>query len=207
MGANRPWNGKVTDLKTIKMMLVRSRMANFKMIVRADWNTCCFCMLPPPAAYKRSCPLIISGGELAFGQVPTFLSPNPAMPVSKQSKPSFHQPVFVLAFCVASQTPVLIISLQIGLPRWCSGKEFACQSRRCKIIRFDPWVRKIPWSRKWQPTPVFLPGKYLGQRKWGHKESDMTEQLNTHHKLEFVVYMFFLPDNGIWRSETTCYAF
>ena len=29
---------------------------------------------------------------------------------------------------------------------------------------FDPWVRKIPWRRKWQPTPVFLPGKSHGQR-------------------------------------------
>ena len=48
---------------------------------------------------------------------------------------------------------------------------------------FDPWVGKIPWRRKWQPTPVFLPGKSHGQRSlvgyspWGHKESDMTEQL------------------------------
>jgi len=44
----------------------------------------------------------------------------------------------------------------MGLPRWHKGKESACQCRRC---RFDPWVRKIPWSRKWQLTPIFLPGK------------------------------------------------
>ena len=43
------------------------------------------------------------------------------------------------------------------LPWWHSGKETACN-------RFDPWVRKIPWRRKWQPTPVFLPGKSHGQR-------------------------------------------
>ena len=48
-------------------------------------------------------------------------------------------------------------------------------------LGFDPWVGKIPWRRKWQPTPVFLPGKSHGQRNltgyspWGHKESDMTE--------------------------------
>ena len=42
-----------------------------------------------------------------------------------------------------------------------SGKESACQCRRC---RFDPWFRKIPWRRKWQPAPVFLPGKSHGQR-------------------------------------------
>ena len=48
-----------------------------------------------------------------------------------------------------------------GLPRWLSGKETACQCRRC---RFDPWVRKIPWKWKWLPTPVFLPGEFHGQR-------------------------------------------
>ena len=46
-----------------------------------------------------------------------------------------------------------------------------------------PWVGKIPWRRKWQPTPVFMPGKSHGPRNlvgyspWGHKESDMTERL------------------------------
>ena len=45
---------------------------------------------------------------------------------------------------------------------------------------FDPWVRKVPWRRKWQPTPIFLPGKSYGQRSvmgyspWDRKESDMT---------------------------------
>ena len=48
-----------------------------------------------------------------------------------------------------------------GLSQWLSGKESACQCRRHK---FDPWVRKIPWRRKWQPTPVFLPGKSHRQR-------------------------------------------
>ena len=44
---------------------------------------------------------------------------------------------------------------------------------------FDPWVGKIPWRRRWQPTPVFLPGEFHGQRSlvccsaWDHKESDM----------------------------------
>ena len=44
---------------------------------------------------------------------------------------------------------------------WLSGKESDCQWIRC---RFNPWVRKIPWRRKWQPTPVFFPGKSHGQR-------------------------------------------
>ena len=51
-------------------------------------------------------------------------------------------------------------------------------SSACKCGRpgFNPWVRKIPWRRKWQPTPVFLPGKFHGQRSlvgynpWSRKE-------------------------------------
>ena len=46
----------------------------------------------------------------------------------------------------------------MGLSRWLSGKDSAYQCRR-----FNPWVRKIPWRRKWQLTPVFLPGKSHGQ--------------------------------------------
>ena len=53
--------------------------------------------------------------------------------------------------------------------------------RRCGFAWFNPWVRNIPWRRKWQPAPVFLPGKSHRQRSlvghslWDHKESDMTE--------------------------------
>ena len=50
-----------------------------------------------------------------------------------------------------------------------------------KGLGLDPWVRKIPWRRKWKPTPVFLPGKSHEQRSlvsyspWGQKELDTTE--------------------------------
>ena len=72
-------------------------------------------------------------------------------------------------------------TLITGLLWWLSGKESACQGRRCG---FDSWVWKIPWRRAWQPTPVFLPGESHGQRSlagyspWGHKGSDVTWQLN-----------------------------
>ena len=75
----------------------------------------------------------------------------------------------------------------IGLLRWHSGKESTCQCRRCKRCEFNPWVRKIPWRRKWQPIPVFLSGKSHGQRSLagynpcGHKESDMTRHNHHHH--------------------------
>ena len=56
--------------------------------------------------------------------------------------------------------PLGVDSEQHGLPRWLSGKEFVCQYRR---RGFNPWVGKIPWRRKRQPTPVFMPGKPHGQ--------------------------------------------
>ena len=43
-------------------------------------------------------------------------------------------------------------------------KKSICLCRKHKRLRFNPWVGKIPWSRKWQPAPVFLPGKFHGQR-------------------------------------------
>ena len=48
-----------------------------------------------------------------------------------------------------------------GLPWWLSGKESTCQ---CKRHRLNPWIRTIPWRRKWQPTPVFLPEQSQGLR-------------------------------------------
>ena len=77
----------------------------------------------------------------------------------------------------------LVLSM---LPRWHGGKEFTCQCQRHRRCRFNSWVRKIPWSRKWQPTPVFLPGKFHGQWSlagyslWGRKELDMTEHAHTY---------------------------
>ena len=51
-----------------------------------------------------------------------------------------------------------------GFPGGASGKEPTCQCRRHKRHRFGPWVKKIPWRRVQQPTPVFLPGESHGQR-------------------------------------------
>ena len=80
----------------------------------------------------------------------------------------------------------IVAILPLGLLRWFSGKEPACQCRRHKRCGFNPWVRKIPWNRRWQPTPVSLPGESHGQRSlagyspWDRKELDRTELLNTH---------------------------
>ena len=71
-----------------------------------------------------------------------------------------------------------------SFPGGASEKESACQCNISKRPRFDPWVGKMPWRRKGQPTPVFLPGKSHAQRSlvgyspWGCKESDMTEHFS-----------------------------
>ena len=57
-------------------------------------------------------------------------------------------------------------------------------SLQCGRPRFNPWVGKTSWRRKWQPTPVFLPGKshgwriLVGYNPWGRKELDTTERLH-----------------------------
>ena len=68
-----------------------------------------------------------------------------------------------------------------GFPGGTTGEESACQCRRRGRLGLHPQVKKIPWRRKRQPAPVFLPGESHGHRSlagdspWGHKESDTTE--------------------------------
>ena len=86
---------------------------------------------------------------------------------------ALQEPIFA---CVCEPAgncvQMLMITSRLG-----GAQDFAfLMSRRCG---FNPWVGKIPWRRKWQPTPVFLPGKFLGQKSlmgyspWNLKESNM----------------------------------
>ena len=74
----------------------------------------------------------------------------------------------------------------VGFPEGSAGEEFACNAGDTGDAGFGHCVGKIPWRRKWQPTPVFLPEKSHGQKSLvGYnskhcKESDMTEQLSPH---------------------------
>ena len=107
-----------------------------------------------------------------------------------------------------------ILGWSFGFSNGASGEEPSCQCRRHKRHGFYPWVRKIPWRRtqgpmdshwrrKWQSTPVFLPGEFYGQRSltgyspWGYKESDMTEAT------EHAVGEFLIMIPGILRSHTS----
>ena len=74
----------------------------------------------------------------------------------------------------------------MGLPLWLSGLRICLHCRRHRRRSFDSWVGKIPWIRKLQPAPVFLPGESHGLRSLsgyspkGRKELGMTEQLHMH---------------------------
>ena len=89
-------------------------------------------------------------------------------------------------FCILEMVWILLWVMGLhkyilDFPGGTSGKEPTCPCRRHKRRGFNPWVRKIPWRRAWQPTPVFLPGESHGQKSlvgydpWSRKESDTTE--------------------------------
>ena len=81
----------------------------------------------------------------------------------------------------ASTMLFALLCYTVGFPGAASGKEPTYQCRKHQKCGFDPWVGKIPWSKNWQPTPVFLPEESHGQvsqagySPWGHKELDITE--------------------------------
>ena len=81
-----------------------------------------------------------------------------------------------------------------------------CQ--QCRTPRFNPWVGKIPRWRTWQPTPVFLPRKFCGQRRlvgyslWSRKELDMTKQLTDFRFNAGYVFMEQAPELVVIRIHS-----
>ena len=82
-------------------------------------------------------------------------------------------------FCNHSTKGLMLLLIRKHWLPWCLRGLSVCL--QCRRPGFDPWVGKIPWRRRWQPTPVLLPRKSHGQRNlvgyspWGLKESDTTE--------------------------------
>ena len=140
-------------------------------------------------------------------------------------------PLSLLCDCGCS-TFIMKYSGGGGFPGGASGKDPPCQCRRHKRHGFDSWVGKIPWRRKWQPTPVFLPGKshrqrsLMGYNLWGCRVGDdrVTEHsFQTYRKVErcpfcpwecwecswrigtgsFSPGKFFQVSNGVFAQETT----
>ena len=77
---------------------------------------------------------------------------------------------------------------------------------QCRRLRFDSWVRKIPWRRKWQPTPVLLPGESHGQRSlagyspWGHKSRTRLKLFSGWY-LQLYISAFLLANLFIYCTE------
>ena len=116
-------------------------------------------------------------------------------------------PSFISVVCICSFNHLHVI--QSGFPGGASGKEPACQWRRHKRYRFDPWVWKILWRRTGQPPPVFLPGESHGQSSlagyspWGRKESDTTERLHFTSCITEPLYCTPEINTTLWVNYTS----
>ena len=101
-------------------------------------------------------------------------------------------------------------------PGGASGKEPACQCQSCKKCGFDPWVRKIPWRKKWQPTPVFLTeeahrGAWQAIVHRVAKSQMWLKQLSRHIRIQFSSVQFSrsfmsdtLPPHELQHSRPPC---
>ena len=116
--------------------------------------------LPTFCTYKKSLVWLLSPIEFYSGHlIFMFCS---CLPGADHAKSPCLTCLRILVLGPSTTPPILNwngLCILVGLPRWHSGKESACQCRKCNRCSLDPWIRKIPWRRKWQSTPVFLPGK------------------------------------------------
>ena len=104
------------------------------------------------------------------------------------------------------------VCVYMGFSWWLSDNVSTCHCGRGKRCGFDPWVRKIPWIRKWQPTAVFLPGKSHGERilmgytPWGCR---VRHNLATEHTAYvFICIIFFSQDfTAIYPIKVTAISY
>ena len=97
----------------------------------------------------------------------------------------------------------------MGFPGVGSGKESVCQCKSLRRLWFNPWVRKIPWRRKWQSTPVFLPGKFHGQRSLAGLQS-MGSQRVRHdwaHSMHAHTFLFISPKSTLTEKFQCIWTF
>ena len=127
-----------------------------------------------------------------------FCTPRPNLPVTPRSS---WLPTFEFQSSIMERTSfwVLLLESLVGFPGGSNGKNSPAMQ--------DPWVRKTPWKRKWQPTPVILPGEFHEQRSlagyspWDCKESGMTEQLSLRHALLQVLAQFICLSNPLFPDH------
>ena len=135
---------------------------------------------------------------------PTYLDFLTHFTSPSSQKTYFIETLFII--CIQSkksnpETLIIFASNNYDLHMWLSGKESTCQ---CRKLRFNPWVRKTPWRRKWQPTLIFLPGKsheyrsLVGYSPCGCKragQDSATKQQQ--HRLK--QYLQLLSDRSEWN--------
>ena len=89
-----------------------------------------------------------------------------------------------------------------GFPGGSIGRESACNKGdhlQCRRPEFDPWVGKIPWRRKWQLTPIFLPGKSHGQGNFPDYSPCDYKRLNHHHQV-----LIINAGEGVKKKDSSC---
>ena len=95
---------------------------------------------------------------------------------------TFLPHVFMMSSSPPGPSSIMLWQWTLSFPGGSVGKESAWNAGdylRCRRPGFDPWVRNIPWRRKWQPTPEFLPGRSHVQRSLVGYGS---RGLNHHHQ-------------------------
>ena len=93
----------------------------------------------------------------------------------------------------------------MGFPGGSVVKESACQCRRHRRYQFDPWVRKIPWRRKWQLTPAFLPRESHGQKGLGGYNLWVAKSWTWLSTPRHICYNEVLFNHKKELSEDTCH--
>ena len=121
-----------------------------------------------------------------------------------QSCPTLHDPMDCILHPWDFPGKCTGVGCHCLLREACSGgtnsKESACQYRGYKRCGFDSWVKKITWRRKWQPTPLFLPGKSHRQEEPGGLQSMRLQRVrcdsNWAQDMSNVYYLFFIVLSG-----------
>ena len=136
------FQARVLEWGAIAFSVIKMREALSSKVVRiisSEWTSQC--------EEKQHCP-VLSSREPVLSSILS-LAPGAGWELGERRR-------------VACSPLNLLPSIK-GLPQWLSGKDPPAM-QETQEMGFDPWVRKIPWSRKWQFTSVFLPGKSHGQR-------------------------------------------
>ena len=103
-----------------------------------------------PELWREVCTVYVFSADAAHGRSQSWVRVVGREREREYSKPLKFPPSHLLAIFLFTDSS--------------AGKESACQCRRHRRCGFDPWLGKIPWGRKWQPSPVFLLEKSHGQR-------------------------------------------